>query len=239
MGRTVCVLATLSAVALLVASGGSARSTQVVQLVGTVGPDFTITVQDAQGNNVTKLDPGTYRIEVTDRSDFHNFHLQGPGVNETTQVEFAGTVTWNVTFTDGTYTFVCDVHPTSMRGTFTVGNPPTPPPTTPPSPPTVKPVTPASELLLTSGPGFTITLKTTAGKTVRSMKTGTYRVVVRDRGRIHDAHVIAPGYNRRTSPLTYTGTQTWRVKLGRAGTFRFLCDPHAANGMKGSAKIIR
>jgi hypothetical protein len=95
------------------------------------------------------------------------------------------------------------------------------------------------QALLTSGPGFTITLKTAGGKTVKSMKTGTYTVVVRDRGRIHDAHVIAPGYNRTTSPLTYTGTQTWKVKLGRAGTFRFLCDPHAANGMKGAAKIVR
>jgi plastocyanin len=64
-------------------------------------------------------------------------------------------------------------------------------------------------------------------------------VTVRDRSRIHDAHVIAPGFNRRTTPLTYTGTQVWRVKLARPGMFRFLCDPHAAVGMKGSAKIIR
>ena len=35
---------------------------------------------------------------------------------------------------------------------------------------------------------------------------------------------IAPGYNRSTSPLTYTGSQTWKVKLARAGTLRFLCD---------------
>ena len=235
MTRIVALSATLVAAALLVASGGSATPAQAIKLVGTVGPEFTITLQDAQGNRVTKLDPGAYQIEVTDRSDFHNFHLQGPGVNETTQVEFTGAVTWNVTFTDGTYTFLCDVHPTSMRGAFTVGNPPTPPA----NPPAVKPVTSASKLLLTSGPGFTITLKTAGGKTVKSMKAGTYTVVVRDRGRIHDAHVIAPGYNRRTSPLTYTGTQTWKVKLGRAGTFRFLCDPHAANGMKGSAKIVR
>ena len=100
-------------------------------------------------------------------------------------------------------------------------------------------MTAKTKLLLTSGPGFTITLKTAAGKTVKSMRTGTYTVVVRDRGRIHDAHVIAPGVNRRTTPLTYTGTQTSRVRLARAGTFRFLCDPHVATGMKGSAKVIR
>ena len=56
--------------------------------------------------------------------------------------------------------------------------------------------------------------------------------------RIHNAHVIAPGFNRVTKPLTYTGTQTWKVKLARTGTFRFLCDPHALTGMKGSAKIV-
>ncbi len=33
------------------------------------------------------------------------------------------------------------------------------------------------------------------------MKLGTYKVVVRDRSRIHDAHVIAPGFNRATKPL--------------------------------------
>jgi plastocyanin len=237
MGRFVVLSASLAAAALLVAGGGSARSTQAIKLVGTVGPEFTITLQDAQGGRVTKLDPGAYEIAVTDRSDFHNFHLQGPGVNETTQVEFIGTVNWNVTFTDGTFLFFCDAHPTRMQGTFTVGNPPTP--TAPPSPQAVTPVTPASKLLLTSGPGFTINLKTTGGKTVKAMKAGTYAVVVRDRGRTHDAHVIAPGYNRSTSPLTYTGSQTWKVKLARAGTLRFLCDRHAVTGMRGSAKIVR
>ena len=56
---------------------------------------------------------------------------------------------------------------------------------------------------------------------------------------VYVSGVVAPGYNRRTVPLTYTGTQIWKVKLARAGTFRFLCDPHVATGMKGSAKILR
>lgn len=118
----------------------------------------------------------------------------------------------------------------------TTAPPPTPTPT--PKPPAAGTVTPKTKLVLTSGPGFTITLKTAAGKTVKRMKTGTYRIVVRDRGRIHNAHVIAPGFNRKTS-LTYTGTQTWKAKLARPGTFRFLCDPHALSGMKGSARIVR
>ncbi len=124
-----------------------------------------------------------------------------------------------------------------MNGSFTVGDvPPAPPP---PAPPSTTPVTSRSKLHLTSGPGYTISLKTSAGKAVKTMKTGTYRVVVRDRSAIHNAHVIAPGYNRATKPLSYAGTQTWRVKLAKTGTLRFLCDPHALQRMRGSARIVR
>lgn len=114
-----------------------------------------------------------------------------------------------------------------------------PPPPDNPTPPPSAVVTPKSRLLLTAGPAKVITLKTSAGKTVKTMKRGTYTVTVRDRGRIHNAHVVAPGYNRKTSPLTYTGTQTWKVKLAKVGTLRFYCDQHRITGMRGSAKIVR
>jgi plastocyanin len=223
--------------ALLLASGGQATPGQSTTLHGRVGPGFTISLTNESGARVTHLDPGTYDIEVQDLSDEHNFHLIGPGVDKATEIGTSGTVTWTVTVRDGTYTYQCDPHQGTMNGSFTVGNVPTPPP--PSNPPAGGAVTPKAKLLLTSGPGFTITLKTAAGKTVKRMKTGTYRIVVRDRSRIHNAHVVAPGFNRRTWPLTYTGTQTWKVKLARTGTFRFLCDPHALSGMKGSAKIVR
>lgn len=235
MTRLLALASTFLAAALLGASGGSAGQAQTPKLFGTVGPEFTIDLRDAQGNRVTKLDPGSYEIEVTDRSDFHNFHLQGPGVNESTGVEFMGDMTWKVTFKDGAYTFICDVHPSSMRGSFIAGNPP---PTTTPPPPTGV-ITAKTKLVLTAGPAQVITLKTSAGKTVKTMKRGTYTMVVRDRSRIHNAHVVAPGYNRKTSPLTFTGTQTWKMKLAKVGTLRFLCDPHALVGMRGSAKIVR
>jgi plastocyanin len=236
MRRVATAVLAVVCTALLGAGGGAARSIQETKLVSTVGPEFTISLQDAQGDRVTQLDPGTYEIEVTDRSDFHNFHLQGPGVNEATGVEFTGTATWRVTLTDGTYAFFCDVHPSSMRGSFIVGTPP--PPATPP-PLTGGAITAKTKLILTSGPARVITLKTAGGKPVKAMKLGTYTVTVRDRGRIHNAHVVAPGFNRRTSPLIYTGTQVWKVKLAKAGTFRFLCDPHVLVGMNGSAKIVR
>ncbi len=128
------------------------------------------------------------------------------------------------------------MHPISLRGSFTVGNAPTPTPTPTPKPPSGV-VTPASKLVLTSGPGFTITLKTPVGATVKKLRTGTYTVTVRDRAPIHDAHLIAPGFDKRTT-VPFVGTQNWKVRLKKPGTLRFLCDPHAAQGMKGSAKIV-
>ena len=219
--------------ALLGASEGTAVPAQNPKLFGTVGPEFSIVLRDAQGNRVTKIDPGTYDVEVEDLSDFHSFHLRGPGVNERTEVEFTGTVRWTVTFRDGNYEYVCNVHP-AMRGTFVAGNPP--PPTTPPP---SGAITAKTRLVLTSGPAEVITLRTRAGKVVKSMKRGTYTVLVRDRGRTHNAHIRAPGYNRQTRPLTYAGSQTWKVKLARTGRFSFFCDPHRLTGMRGSATIVR
>jgi plastocyanin len=227
-------LAGLAVAALLGAADGEAVHAQNPKLFGTVGPGESIVLRDAQGNRVTRLDPGTYDIEVEDLSDEHNFHLRGPGVNRQTAVEVQGKDSWTVTFTDGTYTYLCDPHSTTMRGSVTVGNPPAQQ-----APAKTSAVTPRTRLVLTSGPAEVITLKTSAGKAVKLMKVGTYKVTVRDRGRDHNAHVVAPGFNRRTKPLEYTGTQTWTIKLARTGSFRFLCDPHALTGMKGSARIVR
>jgi len=224
----------LAVSALLGATDGAAVLAQNTKLFGSVGQG--IALRDAQGNRVTKLDPGTYDIEVEDESDFHTFHLEGPGVSERTGVEFTGTVKWTVTFRDGNYIYYCDVHPVSLRGSFVAGNPPAQPP---PTPPPTGVVTAKTKLVLTTGPAQVITLKTSAGKAVKTMRRGTYTMVVRDRGRIHNARVVAPGFSRKTSPLTYTGTQAWKVKLAKLGTLRFLCDPHALLGMKGSAKIVR
>ena len=235
MPRILVAALALAAAVLLGAADGSAVRSQNVKLVGTVGPGFSITLVDAQGSRVRNLQPGTYDIEVRDLSDDHNFHLTGPGVDRLTPVGTTTTESWTVTLTDGTYRYNCDPHATTMRGSFTVGAAPTTP-QPPASTPT--PVTAKTRLVLTSGPGFVITLKTAQGKAVKTMKRGTYTVVVRDRGPTHNAHVVAPGYNRKTSPLTYTGSQTWKVKLARSGTLRFLCDPHARQGMRGSAKIV-
>jgi PASTA domain/Copper binding proteins, plastocyanin/azurin family len=80
------------------------------------------------GARVTHLEAGTYEIQVNDNSAFHNFHLSGPGVDKSTEVDFKGTTTWLVTLTDGVYRFVCDPHAAQMKGEFTVGSAQPPPP---------------------------------------------------------------------------------------------------------------
>ena len=234
MSRLALAVAALAAAGLVATATGGAAPRQTPTLHGSVGPEFEISLRDDQGNKVTKLDPGTYEVEVEDKSDFHTFHLEGPGVDERTEVEFTGKARWTVTFRDGNYVYHCDPHP-SLRGTFVVGNPSTsPPPSAPPPPPAI---TPRTKLVVTAGPGSVISLKTSAGARVKTLKRGTYTVVVRDRSASHNVHLVAPGYNRKTT-VAYVGTQTWKVKLARAGTLRFLCDIHALSGMRGSAKIV-
>ncbi len=231
MLRRTLIAATLAALA----APGLANAQNPV-LRGQVGPGFEITLRDASGATVTTLAPGTYDIVVEDRSDAHNFHLTGPGVNQATPVPGTPTVTWTVTLTAGTYTYVCDPHAGAMRGVFRVaggGNPP-PPPTSPPPPrPRHNHTTAAKRLVATVGSGFTISL-TSGGRKATSLKAGTYLVTVRDRSAMHNFHLSGPGVNKKTS-LGFRGTVTWRLKL-RKGTYRFVCDPHAG-GMKGSVRI--
>ena len=111
-------IAVLAAAALLAAPAG-ARTTATT-LEANVGPGFTISLRDASGAGVSHLDPGAYTIHVVDQSELHNFHLSGPGVDKFTDVPGTGEQTWDVTLTDGKYTYICDAHATTMKGSFTV-----------------------------------------------------------------------------------------------------------------------
>jgi plastocyanin len=85
------------------------------KFTGTVGPGFTI----AMAKKPTK--PGKITLVVNDKSSIHNFRLRGPGVNVATSVSATGSRTFrNVTLKKGKYTFLCDPHATSMRGSFTI-----------------------------------------------------------------------------------------------------------------------
>jgi plastocyanin len=72
----------------------------------------------------------------------------------------------------------------------------------------------------TDGPGFTITM---SKKTVKS---GTYKIVILDRSPIHNFHLTGPGVNKWTS-VPAVGTTTWTVKL-KKGIYKFVCDPHVS-----------
>ena len=87
---------------------------------GTVGPGFSISLTSG-GKKVSKLKPGSYRFEISDKSSIHDFHLIGPGMNRTiTGVSFVGKKSISVTLKKGTYRFVCDPHSSAMKGSFTV-----------------------------------------------------------------------------------------------------------------------
>jgi plastocyanin len=108
-------LLALAAAALLVVPGQAAT----VRLEGEVGPGFKIEVEKA-GKDLKTIKAGTYRIKIEDKSSIHNFHLVGPGLNKKTGVAFKGETTWRITLKPGRYTYKCDPHASSMRGSFRV-----------------------------------------------------------------------------------------------------------------------
>ena len=220
-------LTVVAAVAFAIAP--AALTAPANQLIGTVGPGFTITLTRAGGGDATQLDPGTYTIEVSDVAPDHNFHLTGPGVNETTGVEQTGTFTWNVNLVVGRYTLVCDPHSTDMRRNLVVGSPPPEPSPSPTPPPAAVP-----KLLATVGPRSSITLRSGTGAVLKTLKPRTYSITVRDRSRLHNFHLVGKGVNRK-STLAGTGTLTWRVKLS-AGPLRFYSD-RSPTTVKGSLTV--
>jgi plastocyanin len=74
------------------------------------------------GEDAENVSAGTYTLKVEDKSDIHNFHLIGPGVDEmVTEVPFKGEKTVTVRLQKGTYTYQCDPHASGgMKGTFEV-----------------------------------------------------------------------------------------------------------------------
>jgi plastocyanin len=106
------LLAAAGAALLVTAAPAVAATTPTYK--ATVGPGFTISM----AKKPTKA--GKIRLTVSDKSDFHNFHLTGPGVNVKTSVAAVGTKTFTVTLKKGTYRFVCDPHASAMKGSFKV-----------------------------------------------------------------------------------------------------------------------
>jgi hypothetical protein len=122
MRRIVLVVAACVAVGAVLVVRGTSSSAAGRELHGSVGPGFTISLNDEDGKPVTDLRPGTYWLTVEDKSNHHNFHLLGPGLNDVvTTVPFTGTVTVKIHLSHGEYTFQCDPHANIMHGSFDVG----------------------------------------------------------------------------------------------------------------------
>jgi plastocyanin len=210
-------VASLALAGLAVPGSVGAHVAVTQPLLATVGsptsPDaFEISLTDSTGAKVTHVDPGQYTINVHDYSTLHDFHLTGPGVDQATTIETASTATWNVSFTDGTYRYSCDAHPTSMRGSFTSGTVVAPPP--------------VKKLVAQVGPKRTISLKTASGARVKSLTAGKYKLTVKDLTKADNFHLIAAGVNRKTG-VAFRGTATWTVTF-HVGAGKYRSDAHSA-----------
>jgi hypothetical protein len=87
----------------------------------------------------------------------------------------------------------------------------------------------------TDGPGYTIALAK-SGKTVKSLKAGTYKLVVHDKASIHGFSLDGPhGFAKDISPVPFTGTKTITLKL-KAGSYKFYCPNHEST-MFGHFKV--
>jgi plastocyanin len=204
-------IALIAAVGAACLAAAAPTAADNVQLVGSVGPGFGISVTDTSGAAVKHLDPGTYTLLVHDLSDEHNFHLSGPGADVSTDVLFVGDKTFTITVRDGTYTFVCDAHPSRMEGSFTAGNAPPPTTTTTTSPPAPRPLT------LRVGPGRSLPAPA-------RLSAGRYAITVRDTSATDNLHLKGTGVDRRTG-VAFKGQTRWTVTL-KAGGYRVFSDAH-------------
>ena len=111
-------LVVLAAALAVPAATAAPNASAAVTLVGTVGPGFTIKLT-VDGKKLVRIKAGTYTVKVSDKSDQHDFHLVGAGVNKITSITGKPNVTWHVTFRKGKYTYMCDPHQAFMKGSFT------------------------------------------------------------------------------------------------------------------------
>lgn len=203
----------IAAVALLPAAGARGDDPPVLTAIVGTNDAYVITLNDATGAKVGQLTAGTYTVLVKDESKIHNFHLasnQDPNVDFRTDVEFAGEQSFTVTFRASTrYAYACEPHWQTMNGSFFVTGAPSPPP--PPSKPKL------GTLRATVSQAGAVRLS------AATVAAGRYRVVVADRSKAANFHLVGRGLNKRTGKA-FKGSVTWRVRLAR-GTYRYGSDP--------------
>ena len=176
------------------------------QLVGTVGPGFTIDLTDPSGKHVDEVEPGDYELLVHDRSEIHNFVLGSKATGERlaqTTVEFVGDQTFSIHLVTGQYGYACSPHFEIMNGSLLVLRKSAPPP--------------APQVVTARVDARTVTVR--PGR----ITSGSVRVTVTDRSRTRNFHLVGYGINRKTSKR-FVGTTSWTLNLA-TGTYRFGSDP--------------
>ena len=170
------------------------------RLIGTVGPGFTMSLEDASGADVRTLVAGRYELLVRDLSDEHNFVLGKKSTGERpaqTTVEFVGEQTFIVDLTPGLWVYACSPHFQTMNGQLTVT-----------APPTTAPKRLAARVTATR-----------VSLTPTRATPGAYVLSVDDRSPTRGFRIVGPGLDRRTG-ASYVGKKSWTLRL-RAGTYRF------------------
>ena len=201
-------LVTLLAALVVPSAVAQADNPKLVAVVGT-NDAFVISLRDPSGNAVTQLAPGTYDVAVSDRSESHNFHLKGLGVDVSTPIGEKQETTWTVTIGEGRYMYVCDAHASQMRGYFLAGA-----------------VAPTA-FTGTVGPRKTISLRP------KTALPGPALVTVNDRSKTDNFHLTGPGVNKKTG-VAFKGTVKWTVKLAK-GSYSFRSDAHPK--LHGTLKV--
>lgn len=192
-------------VAALLLAAPVARGQGLPQLIGTVGPGFTIVTTDASGKKLDFVDEGRYELLVHDLSAEHNYVLGKKETGEraaSTEVEFVGDQTFEVNLTRGHWVYACSPHFQTMFGSFV-------------SAPKIAPVAPLRTLraTLTAAGGRLSATRAAAGR---------YAIAVTDSSKTRGFRLTGPGVARATAKA-FVGTTTWRVTLS-PGTYRFGTD---------------
>src|SRR3954467_9444023 len=86
------------------------------------------------------------------------------------------------------------------------------------------------------GPGYSIEVEK-AGKDLKTIKAGTYKIKVEDKASTHNFHLFGPRLNKKTG-VAFKGETTWTIKL-KPGKYTYQCDPHASSGMKDTFKVTK
>jgi plastocyanin len=120
-------LATILA-SLVAAPAASAQGPTIQAVDGTPADQYN----NRWSPSVVTINPGeTVTWSFAGTSGFHNVQSEGSNWNPPFRNGNADRQLPPASYTfstEGTYTFVCEVHATTMRGTVTVGSPPPPPP---------------------------------------------------------------------------------------------------------------